>query len=223
MRNKVKITKRQIKEDRFTTNMLLAKDWIMENWQMVSIVAAIAVIIIVAVAYFINVGKSRETEASDRYYRAMAEFRRQNYQPAILEFTSIADDYSGQIAGLAQFNLANAHFESKNYDEAITNFQKYIDKFHGDKLMTASAYAGIGASLENKSEFGAAADKFMEAINYYPDSPGAPDYYLGAVRNYVMAGDADKADKTLKELQEKFSGSNQARSATRLVMRLKIQ
>jgi len=222
MRNKVKITKRQIKEDKFTNNMLLAKDWLMENWQIVSIAAAIVVVAIVAVVYFTNVSKGKEQEAMDRYYRAVAEFRRQNYQPAILEFGSIANEYSGEIAGMALFNLANAHYESKNYDEAMTNFQKYIDNYHDDKLITASAIAGIAACLEDKSDFKAAGDKFMEAIEYYPDSPNAPDFYLGAVRNYVMAGDEEDADKTLSELKEKYPNTPYSKSATRLAMRLKV-
>ena len=223
MRTKVKITKRQIKEDKFMNFMLRTKDQVMGNWQVLLISAAIVILVIVATVYFVNRQSTRSVEAADRLNKAILELRRQNYQPAILELGSIVDDYSGRVAGLAQFNLANAHFESKNYDEAIANYQKFIDKFHTDDLMTASAIAGIASSMECKQDFAGAAEKYYEAIKHYPGSPSAPDYYLGAVRCYIQGGNKDKANLMLGELKEKFPGTATERSAVRLAARLETQ
>jgi TolA-binding protein len=222
MPTKVKITRQQIKQDKFTTFMLKAKDWFLDNWQAVSIGAAVVVVAAAAFVYFSKTKSANAIEGANRLTAATLELRRQNYQPAILEFGAIADEYGGRIAAQAVFYLATAHYESRNYDEAIAAFQRYIDKYPYDKITTASAIAGIAACLENKLEYQSAGDKYREALKYYPQSPSAPEYYLGAVRCYVMAADKQKAEETLQELEEKFPGSDQARTATMLAMRLKV-
>jgi TolA-binding protein len=223
MRAKVKITKRQMKEDKFTTFMLRARDEFLERWQIIAISAAIVIVAIVAIVYFFNLQKTRQIEADNRLTKAIAELRRSNYQVAILELGSIADDYSGRVAGMALFNLANAHYESKNYDEAIANYQKFIDKYDFDRLMTISAIGGIAACLENKQEFLAAGDKYYEAVQFDPDSPLVPDYYIGAIRSFVAAGDRDKVQRLLSELKEKFPDTDYSRAAIRLAMTLQTQ
>ncbi|MEW5923133.1 MAG: tetratricopeptide repeat protein [Candidatus Zixiibacteriota bacterium] len=223
MRTKVKITKKQIKQDKFTTFMLQAKEWILENWQQLAIGVVAAIVVVVAVVYFVNMQSSKGEEGAVRLTQAVANLNRGNYQEAILELGNIADDYSGRIGGMAQFYLANAHYESRNYDQAIENYQKYIDQCHIDGLTTASAIAGIGACLENKQEFLAAGDKYVEAIKYFPDSPNVPDYYVGAVRNYVSGSDREKMEEILGELNRNFPNSDYSREATRLAMSLRTK
>jgi len=223
MRTKVKITKKQMKQDQFTTFMFKAKDWLLDNWQPVAIGAAVIVVAIVGIVYFADVKESKGQEAAVRLSQAIGNLNRGNYQEAILELDAISEDYGGRTGGMARFYLANGHYESRNYDQAIENYQKFVDKYDFDQMMTASAVAGIAACLENKQEFLAAGDKFMEAIGTYPDSPLAPDYYLGAVRNFVMGGDKAKMEQALEELKEKFPNTEYSNTATRLAMGLKIK
>jgi len=223
MGTKVKITKKQIKQDKFTTFMLQSKDWLYDNWQPVAIGAAVLVIAIVAVVYFANVQATKDKEAGVRLSQAVANLNRGNYQEAILELDAIADEYGGRTGGMALFYLANGHYESRNYDQAIENYQKFIDKYSLDNLTTSSAIAGIAASLESKQEFLAAGDKFYEAVEYHVEGALVPDYYLCAIRNYVTGKDGEKAEKVLAELSEKFPNSEYSRTATRLTMSLKIK
>ena len=144
-------------------------------------------------------------------------------QQAILDFGSIADDYSGEVAGKAIFYLATAHYESNNYDEAMANFEKYIKNYHQDRMTTASAIAGIAACLEGKQEFAKAAEKYLEAVDYYPESPSAPDYYYGAVRCYVQADNLAKAEEALDKLHKDYSGTDYFRDAQMWVMKLKAE
>ncbi len=222
MRSKVKISKRQMKEDKFTTFMLLSRDRILDNWQAVAIVAAVIIIIIVAAVYYTNMQEKKELEASNRLSKAIAELQRQNYQVAIVDFLEIVDSYGGRTAARAQFYLANAYFESRNYDKAITHFQRFIDKRHLDKMTTSSAIAGVAACLEGKREFAAAGEKYKEAVSYYPQSPSAPDYYLGAIRCFVAARDKVQADQLLEEMKKDFSETDFYRTASQLAMQLTI-
>jgi TolA-binding protein len=223
MRTKVKFTKQQMKEDKFTNFMLKARDWILENWQMISIVAGAVILIAIGTVYYSNMRSEWNQNATDRFAEAIAKYRQQNYQVAILDFNSIADEFSGPVAASAAFYAANSYYESKNYDEAVRAFQKYIDNYHLDDNMTASAYAGIAECLEVKQNFSAAAEKYLETVRLYPGIAGEPDYLLGAVRNYVNARMNEKAMQVLDVLNKDYSGSDQQRTATRYIMRLKME
>ncbi len=223
MGTKIKLTKQQMKEDKFTNFMLQSRDWILENWQIVTIAVAAIIVISAGAAYYSNMKSGQAEEAADRFAEAIGKYRQQNYQVAILDFNRIADDYSGPVAASAVFYAANSYFESKNYDEAIINYQNYIDKYHIDEITTSSAVAGIAACYEVKQEFQTAAEKYLEATHLYPGLSGEPDYLLGAVRNYINAGMAAEVQQTLDKLNGDYAGTNQQRVATQLAMRLKIE
>jgi TolA-binding protein len=223
MGTKVKITKRDIKEDKFTTSMLLAKDWLSERWQIVAIAAVVVIVVIVAIVYFSNLQKERAQLGSEQLSQAVLKMRQMNYQEAIIDFARIADEFGGGVASRAQFYLANAHYDSRNYEEAITNYQKYLDKYgNDDPLTSSSAIAGVAACMENQQQYLAAGDKYLEAIAFYPKTATAADYYLGSVRCYVLAGDSARAEQALSELNDKFPRSEQSLSAIRLIMSVRI-
>jgi TolA-binding protein len=222
MRSKVKISKKEMKEDKFTTFMLQFKDRFLDNWQTVAIAAAVVVIIVVAAVYYSNMQDTKKSEASARLGKAISEYQRQNYQVAIVDFREIVDSYGGHTAERARFYLASAYFNTRNYDEAIKYFQQYVDKYRDDKIMRASAMAGIAASLEGKREFTEAGTKYEEALKYYPHSPSAPDYYLGAIRCFVAARDKVRSDRLLEEMKQEYSGTDFYRTASQLAMQLKI-
>jgi TolA-binding protein len=202
--------------------MLLARDWLEKNWQIVAIIAAIVIVVIVAVVYFINLQASKKYEAADQLTLAISKLRMQNYQEAITDLQSIVDNYGGTMAALAQFNLANAYYESRNYEQAGIQYNNYIDNYHHDRLTTASAIAGVAASMESQQQFGAAGDKYIEAARYYPEGANAPDYYVSAVRCYAEGGDREKAETALDEIEEKFPNSPHYQTAAQLIMKVLI-
>ena len=122
MSAKIKLTKQQMKEDKFTTLMLQTRDWIQGNWQIVGIAVVAIIVISVGAIYYSNMKSGQAEEAADRFAEAIAKYRQQNYQVAILDFNGIADEYSGPIAASAVFYAANSYYESKNYA------YKFVDK-----------------------------------------------------------------------------------------------
>lgn len=198
--------------------MLLAKDWLTEKWQIVAISALIIVVVIVAIVYFNNLQAAKKLEAENLLNNASVKLMQQNYDGAINDLKNIVDNYSGAAAATAQFRLANAYYETREYAEARAQYEVYVNSYHNDKLTTSSAIAGIAACLENSQEFGSAGDKYLEAVEYYPDSPSAPDYYLGAVRCYTLGGDKEKAEKALAELESKFANTTYSRKAAMIIM-----
>lgn len=194
MAKKVKITRREMKEDSFVTFMLQAKDFMLERW--VYFAGGLALVVVVVVAFSIIQAENQKNEkaAAQLFSQAMNSYYNRQYQTAIIDLQSVVDNYgSTDIAGKALFNLGNAYFAAKNYPEAIETFENYLRSHQEDILFVTSAMAGIAASLAGNGELRAAADKYREAAEKYPDFPMAGEYYLKAMKYYIKAGEMESA------------------------------
>ena len=215
----VKLSKRQIKEDKFTAVMLKSKSWILDNWQFIVIGAIAIALVITAVIYYSESRVAREHEASSKLSRALLDYRNGNFQVAIMGFTQIAEDFEGEyVSKQATFLLSNANLQIRNYPEAIRYYEKYLLSYHDDKLARASCYAGIACCYENQGEYLQAAEKFVKAFDEFPNGPLIGDYLASAMRNYLEVGDTTKARIRFNQINEEFKGTNLANRVTRLFM-----
>ncbi len=217
MYNKVKLSKRQMKEDKFTSFMLTSKQYASENWQFIVIGVVIVALAIVGVGYFFDSQKVKRTEAAELFSRAMLDFRNGNNQVALLGFKKIVDEHgNSDNAGQASFLLGKINFELRNYPEAIKFYETYIEKYKNNPLNLAASYGGIAASHENQSEFELAAENYQKAFNGYQDGPQNGDYLVSAMRNYLETGDKLRAKDNLDIIRAKFKGSLLESRAIRL-------
>lgn len=207
MATKVKLSKRQIKEDKFTAFVLTAKDQVMLNWQYYLVGAVALVLVIVGVVYLINSQSTANRAAADLFSQGMGEHRQGNNQVAILTFARVLEEYGGEVeAENATFMLGRLNLETNNFSEAIRYFEMYLSKYK-QKLNRASALAGIAAAREGQLQYADAAKQFEAAIAEYPDGPLVADYHVGAIRNFVLANDLEAARKHFDEIELKFPGS----------------
>lgn len=217
MQNKVKISKRQLKEDKFTTFMLDSKDRLMDTWQFWVIGLVGVVLVVAAIIYYTSSQSTKAIEASEKYANAVMDYRNGSSQIAILSLTQVVDDYgSTQTAEQATFLLGKISYETKNYAEATRWFESYISKYKGNKLDRAAAFAGIAACLEEQGSFAEAAAKYEEAATAYPGGPLEGDYLTSAMRNYLLAGDIAKAKAKLDRIEQDFPNTDIAQRAARL-------
>lgn len=217
MYGKVKLTRRQIKEDKFTTFMLNAKHQLLENWQYFVIGIAALILIVVAVVYYFNSQAAAKVEASERLSSAMLDYRRGTTDVALLSLNEIVEDYPGsEVADQATFYLAKLHYEQRNYTEAMRYYQKYVNEFKDNSLKRASAMGGIAACYENQGNYGEAGRQYGSALEAYPDGPFEGDFSLGAMRCFLLAGDPENARVYLENIKDKFPGSDLERRAIRL-------
>ncbi len=217
MYNKVKLTKRQIKEDKFTTFMLSSKQQVLENWQYLVMGVIVVVLVIVAAVYYLNSQATRTLEAGLNYNRAVQEYRNGQNQVAVASLAQILEKYSGEkVEGQATFMLGKVNYELRNYVEAIRYYEMYLAKFQGRPFVRCAAHAGVGACYENQASFLQAADAFVRAYEEDPESPLAGNYLAAAMRNYLQVGDIDKAKVQLDLLEKDFGNTDVARTAIRL-------
>lgn len=217
MHGKVKLTKRQIKEDKFATFMFTAKDQLQENWQY-WIIGVVAVgLAIAAVAYYVSSSKSARVDAGTKYASAIMDTRQGNTQVAIMALNQIVTDNADKATTKdALFSLARLNVDSKNYPEATRYYEQFISKFGDDKLMHAAALAGIAICQENQGQFAEAAATYAEASQAYPDGPSEGEYLLSGLRCSLLVGDVERARTGLAAIKDKFKGSDLASRAERL-------
>ncbi len=217
MYSKVKLSKRQIKEDKFTTFMLSSKYQIQENWQFYAIGAVVVILLIVGIVYYFDFSAQQSELAAERYATAAGEYRSGNSQVAILSFQQILDEFGGDpVAEQATFMLGRINLEVRNYPEAIRYFDMYLDKYRENRLNRAAAHAGIATAEENQANHLAAAERFEQAVEAYPNGPLAGDYHLGAMRNFLLVGEVDRARPHLDSIEANFANSQLAQRATRV-------
>lgn len=212
-----------MKEDKFTTFMLQAKDYFFENW--IYFVGGIAAVVIVVVGItFIrsNQGKQQE-QALEIYNRAMTEYRSGSHQLAIVDFKSIVDDYgSASCAEDAAFNLGNAYFAARNFTESKAAFENYLNDCSGDLYFVTSAMAGIASSMAGLGDMQDAADKYREIAETYPEFKLAGEYYYQAMHYYIKADQMESARVIFAKLAKDFEDSKQHLDASRLAAEYKI-
>ena len=205
MHQKVKITKRQLKEDKFTTFMLQSKDRLQESWQFFVIGVVVVILAVVAVVYYFQSKTKSADEAAAKFSQALMDYRSGNNQVAVLSFAQLVEDYGNQpVAEYATYLLGNANYRQRNYAEAIRYYEEYLGRYKGDSLVRAGAQAGIAGCFEDQGKYQEAAQKYEQAIAEYPDGPQVGDYHVGAMRCYLAAGDKEKAKEHLDVIRENY-------------------
>lgn len=218
MQSKVKLTKRQVKEDKFTTFMLTSKDRLQDEledkWQYYVIGLVLIVVIIWAVSWHFSRQSSREVEAAESLAKAMLSYQVGDNQVASLEFSQIVENYSGsEAAERATYLLGNINLATRSFDAAIDYYQTYLKDFSGDPVTRAASYAGIAAASEDLAQYGQAADNFNLAAQEDPKGPLVADYLYGSLRNYLADGNVEQARQVLNRLEDEYSGSAETRKA----------
>lgn len=217
MQSKVKLTKRQVKEDKFTTFMLTARERFEENWQFYAIGLVVLLLAVSAVAYYFNNMAAREAEAGDKFARAFLDHQNGDEQIAILGFTQIIEEYGTSApAGNATYLLGEINLNSRNYGDSKAYFEQYLQNFTDNPLYRGAAHAGIAAVLENQGNYAEAAAAFDRASLEYPDGPLDGDYVFGAMRNFLQTGEVESAQAHLDILKEKYPNTIHTRRAIRL-------
>ncbi|MEE9165479.1 MAG: tetratricopeptide repeat protein, partial [Nitrospinota bacterium] len=152
-----RLTKQQIKEDKFVTYYFKAQDFISQNSRYVTWGLIGIPVVIFASFIFSNIRQEKDKSANIELSKARIDYFAENYESAMSTLNNLTENYGGTQAGKkGLYYLANAHFMSKNFDEAEQYFGQFLDQ-SSDKDLTVSALAGIAACQEEKGDFSIAA------------------------------------------------------------------
>jgi TolA-binding protein len=213
----VKLSKRQIKEDKFTAFMLNARTQFLENWQFYVIGLVVVVIVIAGSIYLADYQGRRADEAQQKFAQAMNSYAGGQSQVAIVELNSILEDFGGEDAAeQATFLLGRVNLDTRNYPEAIRYYEMFASKYTSNKRNLAAAYAGMATSYENQGDYAQARVFFNKAFEALPDGPMAGDYQYALLRIDLKVGDTAAAEARLKSILDDYEGTDTANKAVRL-------
>lgn len=202
-----RLTKKQIKEDKFVTFYFKAQNFISQNsryftWGLVGIPVVIFASFILS-----NIQQEKEQSANIELSKARIDYFAENYESAISTLNNLAENYGGTKSGKkGLYYLANAHFMSQNFDEAEQYFRQFLDQSSDLDLMV-SALAGIAACQEEKGYFSIAAETYKEAAEKYEDGFMAPQNLYDSARCFSLSGKTQEATGMLSKLIEKYANS----------------
>ncbi|HTX18715.1 MAG TPA: tetratricopeptide repeat protein [Bacteroidota bacterium] len=223
LRAQKKISKRVIKEDTLVTTYFKAQTWYDENRKRVSVVGGILLVVALGLWFYSNNLRANNDRATTDFARVFTFYDNGQYLIAIngiperniVGLQSIVDNYGSTTAGnIAKFYLANCYYNTQDYDKAL----KYFDDFSGGtSLLANSAIAGVAACYEAKGDYKKAAENYEKAALKNADDPNAADNLLNAGRDYVKAGEKDRAVELLKRLKRDYPTSLAARDVDRYI------
>jgi len=217
MQNRVKLTKRQIKEDKFTSVMLRSRGWFQDNWQFLAIGIFAVILLAVAANFWFDAQANDRQVAATKFARALNDYRGGNDQVASAGLSNIIEEHSNtDVAKQSMFLLGKLNFRMRIFPEAIRNFEQFLKNERTDKLSRAAAQAGIAACHENQGLYAEAAEKYEAAIKEMPDGPLIGDYHFSAMRCYLDLKDGESARIHLNIIEEKFEGSELVNRALRM-------
>lgn len=223
LKPKKKISKREIKEDKLVTSYFEATTWYESNKKMINgVLTGIVVVAIVVVAYMNNVNSNNQKATAElgkiiQYYDkgqydvAIAG----NLQENVRGLQAIVDDYGSTKAGeLASFYLANAYFARDDYQNALKYF---LEVDVSDDLISVSALSGAAACYEAQGDFEKAASMFEKAALRSAKDVNAPENLFLAGKNFLSAGNKEKATEMFKKLKKDHQTAAVARDIDRWI------
>ncbi len=221
IRQKRKITRREIKEDKLVTFYYNALSYFEKyRQQLIYGLGGVAVIALISFFYFSNKSTSNE-EANAALARVMPLYDSGVFQEAIdgkpgtkiIGLRKIVDEFSGTENGeTAKIYLANSYFSLGKMEEAFELYDSYSGE---NELLKAAAYAGVAGYYEAKNDFKEAANHFKKAAGVSDANVLNPQYLMFASINLIQAGEKSEAKEILTALKKDFSKSSYIRDADR--------
>ena len=222
LKPKKKISKKELKEDKFVKFTLQAKTYLDENakqvfYMVVGILAVVLLIIVFVYAHNANVA-----EAQAQLGIAQIEYTNLNYDKAIARLESLIESYSGtDEADRGMFLLANIYYQREKYDEAKKYYEEFVDSYSGSNILLASGIAGLAACYEEEGLFEQAAEEYEKAASTAPDFVEADNYIYLSGLCFDKAGDQVKAIEKFEYLVENNLTNKRLNDAKAQLKRIK--
>jgi len=209
-----RITKKEIKEDKFVTFTFKLNEWIREHLNQVLMVGGGVILVGVIVFFVISSKSKREENAADLLGKAGMELQTGELGTAVSDLQKVINQYgSTESAKRATFLLASAYYYAKDYNQAQSFFEKSLDKYKNEPNMAASAQAGIADCYMQKGSFLLAGDNYVKAVSMDPQGFLSPQYLLKAADAYIRAGQNDKTREMLNRLIKEYPDSREVYQA----------
>jgi tetratricopeptide (TPR) repeat protein len=228
LKPKKKLTRREIKQDKLVTTYFRAYDKVYNARKAIFITIGVIGVIFLAYLLYSNNVRTENRQAITELGRVYPYYDSGEYALAIdgipeqnvNGLRDIVQNFGKTDSGrLATFYLANAYYHLGDYDNAY----QYFDMYKGtDPLLGASALAGKASIHEIRGEYGIAASLFEQAATRFGETAITPENLQHAGRNYIDAGEYQKALRVLEKLKNDYPESIFARDIDRFIAQISV-
>ena len=183
-----RVTRRELREDKFVESVTEVYAFLKRNLQLILIAVAAVLVILIAVGTYTYMRRKAEARASIQFGEAMKLFQEaeddwadqdkmgkaaDKYKEAREKFREILQRYKGSsYADKSAFYAAKSSFQLGEYDQALKEFQDLARK--SDSPFGLYAQQAIGKCYEQKGELEKAAREYDESK--YEKFRGLPEY-----------------------------------------------
>ena len=221
LKPKKKITKQDLKEDKFVKFTLQAKTYLDENSKQVFYMVSGILAVILLIIIFVYVQNTNVEEARAQLGIAQVEYSNLNYDNAIKRLEKLIENYSGTSeADQGMFLLANILYQKERYDESKSYFDQFIDSYSGSNILLASGIAGLAACYEKERMFLEAAETYSKAAATAPDFVEADNYIYLAGICFNKAGNTAMAIEKFEFLVDNNEASKRVNDAKAQLLKI---
>ncbi len=200
-----KLTKKELKEDKFVETAMNARAYIEGNIKQVSIVTGIVFGAFLLIMVYNYVHSATVAKSATLFGEAQLEYQNMNYTKAAALLNRLSEEYAGtDAADQGLFLMGNLYFQQGKIDLAAEKFKRFIDSYGGSEILMSSGYAGYAACLEAQNKSKEAAEYYVKAQKADPEFVEASNYLYLAALNYIAINEYQSAEALLRRIVEDY-------------------
>ncbi len=210
----VRITKRQMKEDKLVTTTFKVTEFVQTHSRTFIIALAALAAVTAVVVFTISSRSAKSREAAGLLGRAYLTMTVGNAELSVNDFKTIVEDYGGSSsAPLATYYLADLYFRNGRYEEALKYFQLYVDNYHHNQFLTVASLVGVADSYMELERPASAGEFYLKAFQADTAGLEATRQLLRSGQAYLLAGEKVKAEGVFQQIIDGYPYSLQIQDA----------
>jgi TolA-binding protein len=208
-----RLTRHELKEDHFVTEVMRAVRFVDRRRREVTIVAGALVVVVVGFLVVRSQARAREDEAAKILATAEIALAQGRREEALAGYRHVMASFDGTQAGReAGVYLGQALLEAGDVEGAAEAFQTCLSK-PPSRLLRVAAEAGLAACQEERGNEAEAATTYEELAALYHDTYLGPEMLLRAGRCRQRLEQWEAAATLFEDLVDKYPDSSLVPSA----------
>jgi predicted negative regulator of RcsB-dependent stress response len=193
------LTKKEMKKDPLFVFVAQASEYLQREWIKIGSVILGTLLVVVVAVLIVHFSRISDRNAYDSTMKAYYS----NAPESIDVMTQYVTKHSGsKNATKVMLQLANFYLTQKNFDAAEKFYRMGIDNSSEDQIFAFNSYNGLGAVLEERSNFEQAGQTYETYIQKFPDSAFTESMRFSAGKAYFLAGNKISAERNFRAVLE---------------------
>ncbi|MCK5833395.1 tetratricopeptide repeat protein [bacterium] len=202
---KHKMTKHEMKEDKFVTTMVQGASYAKENMQSVIIMVLVLVVLVAGIVILKNYSNSKAEKAQSLLGIAQVAYQANEFSEARDSLLVLVDKYPKTDAyKVGSFLLGHIYYSSGSPDSAEIYWNAFLQSGFEDMDMIIGARAGLAGVKSDRAEYKSAAFDLEALYNEYPEYFDRANLLYKAALNYKSAGNPQKTKELLTQFIEEY-------------------